>query len=314
MQQRSTLVLAFGAALAAGFAGGLLAGSSGSGESARIDDVARRVTEIEAAAPGGKQSPDRAVPPDESSRRESAAQIASNARVLEALEANSRKLDALATAVAEAKADAARALAAAQTAASPAAPSRAADVRRLTEMSDDAIAAEIQRMESADSRGQKIDGRSALVACEILLARALTPEKRSEALAMKGIAFRVIGDRQREEEAFRESVAVAGPGTAGARMGTMQLAWTAAHHGEPGTAAETFLTAAQDPSAPAMQRSWWRYYAGNNFAAAGNPSRAREQYRSVVDEFTGSTDASAKKAAELSREALDRMDHAGGKR
>ena len=148
-------------------------------------------------------------------------------------------------------------------------------------------------------------------ACGVAMARPLEPEQRAEALLHRAWGHSATADAANEEASFREAIEVAGATSRQGRLAAVQLGWVASRNSQPRVAADWFLSVARQPAASAWERSFYRYVAANVLSGtgdAGDRSRARDEYRAVVDEFGDSDDEKARTNADLSRKALDRLD------
>ena len=276
-------------------------------DAAEVAALSDRVQAVEASSRGGSARTDQRGASADGGRK-----VASlEARV----EEQQARIDALEKSLAETTARAAAAETSATRASTGAAPRDAsAETDRLKAMSDDDLLAYIKTLVSADRRGVAIDGRAVLDACEILLARPLDAGRRADGFIQKGIGYRVLKDRAAEEAAFKESLAIAGPRTAGGRSALYQLAWTAARNSDHRSAAEQFLALSQDTDAPVVQRAWNRLHAAGQFESAGDTARALAEYRSLTDEFGSSSDEGLRAVGDQAKASVSRLEKAAAGR
>jgi hypothetical protein len=186
-----------------------------------------------------------------------------------------------------------------------------AEQRRLEGLSTAALLAEIRKrtkMRWGDDSATRTAVGAVLRMCEILLPRPLSAGERHETLLAKGVAARWNDDRASSESSLREALDRAGPATREGRSAAWELGNTAAWSKDHRAAAEWFLSIARQPESGAGERAHTRFIAASHFAAAGDAARARDEYRSVADEFGASEDATARHYAGQSRKALESMD------
>jgi hypothetical protein len=152
---------------------------------------------------------------------------------------------------------------------------------------------------------------SAVRACDVALSRDLRAVERCEALTNKGVSLRELADLKPAEAVLREAMTLVTPASDEGRGAAIHLGWVLYRRRDPRAAAEIFLGVTRQPEAPAGQRAWLRHMAASFLAEAGDASRARDEYRGVVDEFAASDDAMAKQYVEFSRKALEVLDKSG---
>jgi RNA polymerase sigma factor (sigma-70 family) len=286
------------AALLAAFAGGVVVrdvAADGSSVDAAKAEVAELRTRLDAIV-----RPDEARPAMREARGD-AVVVRRTVELIERVDAQQSRIDALESALASANARAGTIVAA------TASRDPATETARLKAMTDDELFGWIGILTSVDLRGVPVDGRAVVDACDLLLARALEPAPRARALERRGIGRRALRDWAAADADFRESLAVAGAATPEGRQASCQLAWNASRRGEPRAAAEAFAALARDEADTPRRRSWRHVYAGTHFDRAGDKDRAAAEFRAVVEQFAASQDTETKKAVDIAREELAKV-------
>jgi hypothetical protein len=278
----ATLIVATIVALVAGYVGGGLRGADATPE---VDDFARRIDALAAAA----------TPTPE--RRRAAVE-------------RDRRIDALAETVAALRKT---------VESTPAVDEATADVRRLQKLDVPKLLGEVDDRTNrvlkplVDNPVLEKDVAATLRACDVLLSRDLPPTERARGLLARG-RVQMRGDRAAAEAALQEALKLVGPASPLGHVVAAQLGHTAGLHKDPRAAAEWFLSITRQPDAAPRERAMYQLLAANVLSGAGEVARARELYRAVSIEFGTAEDSYARKFAADAQAALAKLDADGGGR
>jgi RNA polymerase sigma-70 factor (ECF subfamily) len=289
MGGKATIAAALGLGLAGGLAGGRLAAPSAAPSTPGVEELAHRIEALEAArgsAPVAAGAPD---------RRGTAVGVLDLARRLDALEAQVAESGKRTNEIAE-------------RVAVDSGPE--AERRRLDAASTGDLLQEIRDL-TRTQWANKVDERAGLQRmlriCDVLESRKLEPGPRAETLTARGTGLRILEDLPGSEAALREAMSV-GAGMVEGRDAACQLAWTLFQRGDPRGAAEQYLTVARHPETTPASRSVLRRMAADFLRSAKDVARARDEYRSVVEEFGASDEAFIRQQVDRARKSLEELD------
>jgi RNA polymerase sigma-70 factor (ECF subfamily) len=289
MGGKATIAAALALGLAAGLAGGRIAAPAAAPATPGVAELARRIDALEASRGreiGAAGAPD---------RRGAATGVEELARRLDALEAQVAESGKRTSEIAERVTAESGPL---------------AERRRLDAASTADLLQEVQDLTHTPWTN-KADERAGLQRtlriCDVLEARTLQPAQRAQSLTARGTALRTLEDLPGSETALREAMTV-GAGLAASRDAACQLAWTLCRRGDPRGGAEQFLSVARHPETTPASRSVLRRMAADFLRSAKEPARARDEYRSVVDEFGASDEPFIRRQVEQAKKSLEELD------
>lgn len=121
-----------------------------------------------------------------------------------------------------------------------------------------------------------------------LLSRRPSDELFIEANIQLGYAHRRAGDRDLEEQSFREAMRVAGPNTEKGQWANYQIAWTHRYRGDNQAARDTMASVASSAATTRNTRGHARIYVARFSLDLGDVDRAREALQSILRDHGGS--------------------------
>lgn len=186
---------------------------------------------------------------------------------------------------------------------------------RLEEFTIERLCGELKLLARiADERyrsGQPVDLGPLLSACDILLARPLDDDQRAEALIHRGIGYQSAQDAPRAVADYSEAFRAAGPSSSLGRAAATKLAWTV---NDPRERADWLLKIAAQRDAPAWERARAQCTAAAFLATADDIERAREEFRSIIRQYSDSDAGRIRDIVEEARGCLVDLDRGWSKR
>ncbi|MHC5011975.1 MAG: tetratricopeptide repeat protein [Planctomycetota bacterium] len=147
-----------------------------------------------------------------------------------------------------------------------------------------------QLMVRARRLAENKESQSAVTYWQELIDRRPPTEVLLEAYRGLGLAYRGQGEHEKEEEAFREIIRLAGPDSTKAQEAAYQLAWSQRFREDFASARETMEGVARSPATSRNLTGHARLNIAQLSLKMDDAVRAREVLESMVAEFSDSVD------------------------
>jgi hypothetical protein len=141
------------------------------------------------------------------------------------------------------------------------------------------------------------------------LERDLTQEERGTAQLSLGMAYRMLGDREKELRAFQDSLATCGEESEEGLTALFHVGWTNASIGKEAVGRDLMLRVAADDRANPYIRKWARYYSADYSDRMGDVARAREILTGIIRDYADARDASGAQLLDYARRKLEAIEN-----